>query len=741
MLNLFILFSLYFTSPINNADFFDKVTCENQKEYIISGDTSDKNYNIMEDGVSIYSGAIGDNSYRTQGIYCLNNKLHVVYSGFDESFLVSKIFISRFDGDTFTVLKTIEDVEAYSSIISNNKLIYYRSDDHYFHKLNLDETLENDEQYIQVSNYNLERFFYFENLDGIIYINTQSSTIRLQKADGMSETYIEGVRSLYNAIYLNGKFYFIFNSNATPKKIEIINSDKDLFASYDLVENDYIKKSFLFANEYGLYAFTLVGSGASPRLELVYIPEYIESKQAIKVVSENVNGISSKDDFYFFKKNGDTTDINVIKGTPTKPEPPVVESDFVGILSEIPSSFSISNFSQDPVFFLSYDFDISPNETFNSVYYGENRTVYNPNASSQIYPFYSNFVFQENKPYYMRIRYNGIFASSEYSYIRFIITDLGEISFFNISDMESNSNIFTNNELVKINLEKLGTVDLIQISNNENFKNNNGNDIVPIDFESEFNFIIPSEEKEYLYYVRPVVFDAENLMGWHQAKTAKITLDKTKPSKPSITTENNKEFFKDNIEIKWDESSDNLSGVESYKIRLVDSFNEEEENIVFDSTKLFYIPTNKDLLDGVYTVFLSSCDYAKNCSDESKLNFTVIQKENYKPYKPTLIRPKNKDIIDSMPFNISWSKSDDPEDDKVTYTLVIAKDINFNEKEYEAYLIENLSQNITYLSQGHYFLKLFATDEYANESDYEIIEFDIIEPKKSSKNSSGCSFN
>ncbi len=734
MVNLLIFFSLYFTVPDNNVNILYTTSCENQKKYVLTSNIVSDQVSIKEEGNTVFRGGISsdaDNS-EIRAFYCYENSLYVVVPEANDMGILVDLVLYKLVNDNFIYISSINNILATYAISSDNLLIYYDWNNHYFYKVNLKNDLTDTEQFFYTTNYNSKTINYSNSLDGIIYTNNNGVLIFKSSED--EKTINNNSDSiLYDVKEFNNKLYLIYK-NLSSGLIRISDEDQNRYFDYTLINDEHLENAFIFINELGIYAYLLINN----TLKLVYIPAFDKNNANSKEVDTNVYEIFNYNNKIFYSKNNASkSDIYLIKANVKTPNVPIVDNSMIGVLSDIPASFSFSNFNQEFIYFLSYNFDIAPNESFNSVYYGNTVGYYNQNSDSQVFLFNNYFAFEREKPYYMRIRYNGILTSSEYNYIRFIITDLGEIKSFEIKNTETNSTIYTNNEMVKINLEKIGNVDKIQFSLNENFKNNN-EDILPINFESDFNFILPDEEKEYIYYVRPVVFDGNNLMGGHQVKTAKITLDKTPPIKPEFITENNKEFYKDNVEIKWSEVIDNLSGLKSYKIRLVNALNEELESLVLENKKDNFTPQN-NLEKGIYSFFISSCDNAKNCSEENKLNFTVIDKENHKPYKPSLIRPKNKDIINSMPFNISWNKSIDPDNDELSYSLIIAKDISFNNKESEIYLIHKLSQNISYLSQGHYYLKLFAVDSKGAESEYEIIEFDIIEPRKSTS-SSGCSF-
>lgn len=734
MMNLLIFFSLYFTVPDNNVNILYTASCENQKEYVLTSNNVSDQVSIKEEGNTVFHGGISsdaDNS-EIRAFYCYENNLYVVIPEANDMGILVNLALYKLVNDNFVYISSINNVLATYATSRDNLLIYYDWNNHYFYKVNLKDDLSDIEQFFHTIDYNSKRIIYSNSLDGIIYTNNDDELIF---KNSETEKFLDNNTNciLYDIKEFNNNLYLIYK-NYSSNSITIKDENQNDYFDYTLTDDENLENAFIFINELGVYAYLLINDS----LRLIYIPAFDKNHANFKEVDTNVYELFKNNDKIFYSKNdANKSDIYLIKADAGIPNMPIVDNSMIGVLSNIPASFKFSNFNQEFVYFLSYKFDIAPNENFSSVYYGDNVTYYNQNSDSQVYLFYNNFVFERDKPYYMRIKYNGIFASSTYNYIRFIITDLGEIVSFKIQDVDTNSTVYTNNEMVKINLEKIGKVDKIQLSENEDFKNNNI-DISPINFESEFNFILPEEEKEYTYYIRPVVFDENNLMGWHQIKTAKIILDKTPPTKPEFITENNKEFYKDNVNIRWSQVTDNLSGFKNYKIRLVNALNEELESLVLENNKDNFIPQN-NLENGVYTFFISSCDNAKNCSEESKLNFTIIDKENHKPSKPSLIRPKNKDIIDSMPFNISWDKSIDIDNDDVTYSLIIAKDINFDSKESEIYLIHNLSQNIRYLAQGHYYLKLFAIDSKGAESENEIIEFDIIEPKKSSTSSS-CSF-
>ncbi len=730
MINLLIFFSLYLSVPNNNPDIMYKTVCENQKEYILTANYLTSSVTINEGENNIFTGELP--SGEVKAFYCYQNNLYTVIPEANSMDIQINLILYKLIDNHFSYMESINDIIATYSVSDNNTLIYYNNSDRYFYKVVLKDNFNDSEQFLNVTDYNLKSIFYSNHLNGIVYTNNNGNFIFKNPENEKSLTHT-GPNTLYDVKKFNDILYLIFYDDQS-RKIRITDENDHIYFEYSLNDDESINNAFIFINEFGIYSFLLFNQ----TLKLAYIPEFNKNMLGVKEADTNISRIFNYGNYiYYFKKNSNNTSIYRIMTNAGKPDSPVIENNMKGVLSDIPASFSFSNFNHEDIYFLSYNFSISPNESFNSVYYGDTVGYYNKNSDSQVFLFNNYFVFERDKPYYMRIKYNGILSASEYSYVRFIITDLGEITSFKIENIDTASTIYTNNEMVKAKLENLGTVNKIQFSLNENFQDNN-EDILPINFEHEFNFILPSEEKEYTYYVRPVIFDNNNLIGGHQIKTAKIILDKTPPVKPEFTTENNKEFYKDNIEIKWEQSDDTLSGLNKYKIRLVDSLNEEIESSEINNTKNNFIPEN-NLIKGVYTLFLSACDNAENCTEESKLNFSIIDKENHKPYKPALIRPKNKDTINSMPFNISWSKSIDLDNDNITYSLIIAKDINFVNKESEIYLIKKLSQNITYLPQGHYYLKLFAIDDKGSKSEEEIIEFDVIEPNKTNS-SSGCSF-
>jgi len=736
MLTLLVFFSVYFTAPIDNVDIFYEAKCENQKTYTLYSSSRDSVTTIKEGENIVFTGVIPDSSDDNfiKSFYCFNNHLYTIIPETDLNGFFNKLALYKLDGESFIKLSFIDNVIAFYSIISENKLIYYDFSDHYFYKLIFDENLDNKEQLIEVSDYNLKEIFYISDTDEIVYIGNDNFINFNNDAIG-----IENLISVYDVFNFNSNWYFLY-VDGSSNSLSIIDREGISYFNYDLGNDETMVKGLLFANEYGIFSYLLMRNSNVFTLKLIYIPEYNKNNLQTKIVDTDISNIyGERKKIYYLKNNDSNTEVFLVKGSASKPLPPIVDLSMVGILNEIPSGFSFSNFNEDPLYFLSYELDISGNKNFTSIDYSDIKTYYNENSSSQIYQFDNNFLFERDKPYYLRIKYNGLLIDSIYSYIRFIITNLGEITSFKILNKLSDSSIFTNTEMVKVVLENTGNIEKIQLSQNEDFKDNN-EDIPAINFENEFSFILPEEEKEYTYFVRPVVFDNENLMGAHQIKTAKIILDKTPPVNPVFITNDNSEFVKDNIRIEWNKSSDNLSGIKLYKIKLMDALNNEIENISFENDRTVYIPQAKELDNGVYSILLSVCDNALNCSLETKLNFMVVDEENHKPYKPSLIRPSNKDIIDTMPFSVSWNKSNDPDNDDFTYSLIIAKDINFNSKVLEFYLITKLSQNIAYLSEGHYYLKLFAVDTKGLQSDLEIIEFDIINPNKGSNSSSSCSF-
>ena len=744
MFSLFIFFSVYFTVPNNDISEVFKTKCENNKEYILyhkyveqgnsyHQEIMDKDSNIVFDGsMSNREGS------QINDFYCIDNELYLLLGESDlDGIPFIELNIYKLDDGLFIKQDSLTTVAGEYPMINGRELIYKRYSNGSFYKNSFGKVFGDEEEFINSPNYlSSQKSFYFKDIDSIIYVDKNNEKLYIQDINDRRIIFNLVVKNLYDVIKLNNKFYFLIED--TNNNIKIIDREGNLYHEYTLAQGKDIKKGFLVVNEYGIYAFIL---SKDKELKVLSVPNFDSSEKLVKDAYSNISDIDKDDDGYFYLKNTNTsTEVNTINGECTIPDSPILGDEIIGVLSTRPSSLTLSNFNEDLICFNSYHLEISTKEDFNSVVYGDTVTYYNVNSSVQTYLFYSNFTFDENKAYYIMIKYNGVLASSLYTYIRLIITDLGEITNFEILDVTSNSKLYTNNDMVNAKIEKLGFMDKIQLSLNENFKDENDEDILALDFKSEFSFLLPPEEKEYTYYVRPVALDDfnNNIMGGHQISSAKIILDKTPPEIVAIKPIN-EDFFSDNIKIKWEFSEDNLSGVKNYKIRVVDSLNNAKEEIILENIKNYYSPS-VSLEKGIYTFFISSCDNAENCSTESKINFTVTIKENLKPYKPSLIRPLNRDIIETMPINISWTKSEDPENDDVSYSLVIAKDKDFSKIEFEANLINNLSKDITYLSEGKYFLKLFAVDASGNKSDNEIIEFDVIEPSSKSSNGGSCSF-
>lgn len=162
----------------------------------------------------------------------------------------------------------------------------------------------------------------------------------------------------------------------------------------------------------------------------------------------------------------------------------------------------------------------------------------------------------------------------------------------------------------------------------------------------------------------------------------------------------------------------------------------KNETLIDETQELFYQFENLTENENC-TFSVQACDeLIELCSKLSEITVKINSIEE-NPSKPVLIYPKNNEVITKFPLNIKWNKSNDIDDDKVTYHIEISNKINFETVVFQAHYFEETQKNIEFLKDGKYYLKLYSSDETNKLSEEEIIEFEVV---TSSKKSSGCSF-
>ena len=156
----------------------------------------------------------------------------------------------------------------------------------------------------------------------------------------------------------------------------------------------------------------------------------------------------------------------------------------------------------------------------------------------------------------------------------------------------------------------------------------------------------------------------------------------------------------------------------------------------FDNSSFFDYSTKIDFQledrDGVHKLYSRAVikdedrvvAYSEILSSTIELNRSDIE-------LPTLISPKESEIILEFPYVIKWNFIDN-----LNYNIIISKDIEFKNVVKDYYFIEDSKQILNYLEPGKYFLKLYAKDLSGNISRSKIIIF-FVEDRESS---TGCQF-
>ncbi len=138
-----------------------------------------------------------------------------------------------------------------------------------------------------------------------------------------------------------------------------------------------------------------------------------------------------------------------------------------------------------------------------------------------------------------------------------------------------------------------------------------------------------------------------------------------------------------------------------------------------------------------YLIEVEACDNSISlCSDRDSIDIFINEIEEV-PTKVEILEPLNNSIIKSVPFDIRWSESIDPEGETPKYNLVISDKADFSKVVLEFFEIEDTKKTILSLKGGKYYLKVIAKDSKGKTSQSSEI---ILEIESKSSGSSGCSF-
>ena len=288
-------------------------------------------------------------------------------------------------------------------------------------------------------------------------------------------------------------------------------------------------------------------------------------------------------------------------------------------------------------------------------------------------------------------------------------------TYLEYSNLNEDSTYFTNTE--------------IEIANDENFNNillSKRVDTYNESYNKQFYDIsnLISWQKDKLYYVRVRYKDIfERYSLWGKSNFIIYDLGKLK-SFEIKNSSGEKNFTKDRIVTLFFEKLDRVENIE-----ISTDSNFTTSSLLEYKDSMEYLLEDRDGVHNLYARAIVKnnnkvISYTDTLSASITLNRTNIK-------TPTLIFPLDGETVREMPLTIKWNYNED-----LNYDLIIAKDISFNEVVKEYYFINSGEQKIPYITEGEYFLKIYAKDKSDNKSLESITHF-YIENKKSS---TGCQF-
>ncbi len=219
------------------------------------------------------------------------------------------------------------------------------------------------------------------------------------------------------------------------------------------------------------------------------------------------------------------------------------------------------------------------------------------------------------------------------------------------------------------------------------------------------------------YYWRGKAVDnAGNESDWRSGQSFYIpVIDRTAPSIPVNLVQ---DVDGDSVALDWDDSADDLSGVDKYIV-------EYSSSVAFDNAEAITVYSSNlvltGLTDNIWHWRVKAVDNDGNEGDWSRLSTFVISiSDNNPPSVPVGL----KDAVNYMSAHLDWSDSVDSQSSVARYIVEYSTSSKFLDSQYKT--VSGSELDLNYLAADIWYWRVMAVDSVGNESDWSDVEsFDI----------------